>query len=84
MLGDYYEHKKSSCLQCSPAHRKEMVLLIESLSVKKKYKLETIYNAVNVADRYLRALSLRGKKAPSLVLIALTSLILSAKVNESN
>ena len=30
-----------------------MVALIEQLHISKKYKIETLYSAVSIADRYL-------------------------------
>ena len=45
-------------------------------------KVETIYLAVNIADRYLNEIAMQGKPAPNLVLLAITSQILAAKANE--
>ena len=51
-VGDYFDGSGSE-LCSSPAHRKEMVYLVEILSHKKQYKEETVYLAVNIADRYM-------------------------------
>jgi len=55
-LGDYLDCECSS-LNISGAHRKEMVRLIEKLHSEKNYRIETLYLAVNIADRYLINLS---------------------------
>ena len=60
-----------------------MVRLIENLAARKEYNLETIYLAVNIADRYLHGLSTRGKPDPNFVLLAMTALMLAAKANEA-
>ena len=80
-IGDYF----SECplFESSPAHRKEMILLIELLNTKKSYKLETFFLAVNIADRYLQALARQGAEAPSHVLLAVTAIMIAGKNNES-
>ena len=80
-IGDYF----SECplFESSPAHRKEMILLIELLNTKKSYKLETFFLAVNIADRYLQALARQGAEAPSHVLLAVTAIMIAGKHNES-
>ena len=80
-LGDYLSCGQSS-LNITVAHRKEMVRLIESLHSKKNYRVETLYLAVNVADRYLINLAERGEPAPGLVLLAVTSLLIAAKASQ--
>ena len=60
-----------------------MVYLVEILSHKKQYGEETVYLAVNIADRYMSIMAERGEKPPCHVLIALTSTILAAKMTES-
>ena len=51
-MGNYLEDDQS-VLWTSPAHRKELVYLVEILSHKKSYREETVYLAVNIADRYM-------------------------------
>ena len=60
-----------------------MVILIEIINNKKHYKLETFFLAVNIADRYLQAVAKEGKEAPSHILLAVTTVMLAAKMNES-
>ena len=57
-----------------------MVHLIRELHRKKGYRLETLYLAVSIADRYLCYLR---KRAPCLVLLSVASLLLAAKLNEA-
>lgn len=59
-----------------------MVRLIEKLHTQKKYRLETLYLAVNVADRYLINVIARGQAVPNLVLLALTSIMIAAKAGQ--
>ena len=57
-------------------------MLIEELHGIKEYKPQTLFTAVRIADRYL-ALSLdKGQPLPCLVTLALTSLLLGAKLEE--
>ena len=37
-----------------------MVILIEELNLLKEYKLETLYLAVSLADRYLVNIAIKG------------------------
>ena len=80
-IGNYFV--ESPKFESSPAHRKEMILLIELLNTKKSYKLETFFLAVNIADRFLEALATQGSDAPSHVLLALTAIMIAGKSNES-
>ena len=59
-----------------------MVLLIEDLCIIKKYKLETLFLAVSIADRFLASQAIQGKIAPCLISLALTSLLLAAKLEQ--
>ena len=59
-----------------------MVRLIESLHRAKNYRLDTLYLAVNIADRYLSNLSQRGQPSPNLVLLTVTSLMIAAKAKQ--
>ena len=60
-----------------------MVHLIEIVSTRKDYQIETFFLAVNIADRYLRTLTSKGITAPSHVLLGITVLIIAGKANES-
>ena len=51
-IGDYLSNP-SCTLQISSFARQQMVMLIEELCNIKEYKLETLYLAVSIADRYL-------------------------------
>ena len=52
-VGNYLEAKDGWKLDMNASHRKEMVCLIEKMHRLKSYRLETLYLAVNIADRYL-------------------------------
>ena len=51
-IGDYLSNP-SCTLKISSFARQQMVMLIEELCNLKEYKLETLYLAVSLADRYL-------------------------------
>ena len=57
-----------------------MVLLIEKLSIAKNYKKETYYLAVSIADRYLVYVVVSEKEAPCLVTLAVTCILMAAKL----
>ena len=60
-----------------------MVTLIEELHSCKDYRLETFFLAVSLADRYLvYTAAAEDEKAPSLILLAVTCLLLAAKLEE--
>lgn len=81
-LGDYFEECEQSYHNTTSAHRREMVCLIENLHTQKKYRIETLYLAVNIADRYLIKTFASGKPVPNLVLLALTSIMIAAKAGQ--
>lgn len=59
-----------------------MILLIEDLSYQKKWKLETMYSAVSIADQYLSSLIPRNEVSPCLVQLGLTCLLIASKLEE--
>ena len=60
-----------------------MVLLIEELHKIKGYRELTLFYAVNIADKYLATLASQGAPAPQIVTLAVVSLLLAVKLNES-
>lgn len=79
-LGDYL--KENSTLHIQSEQRKRMVILIEELVRKRRYRRETLFLAVSLADRYLATLAVVGKQAPCLVTLAVTCLLIAAKLNQ--
>ena len=69
-------------LRISPEQRKRMVILVEELVRKRKYRRETLFLAVSLADRYLVTLTVAGRPAPCLVGLAVTCLLIAAKLNQ--
>jgi len=58
-------------------------MTIQFLHKKKDgYKQETMHLAGNIADRYLRHLKSKGKKAPNLAMLATTALLMAAKIEQ--
>ena len=58
-----------------------MVILLEELHSKKNYRKETLFLAVSLADRFLINLTVHQIKAPCLVDLAVTCLLIAAKLN---
>ena len=49
----------------------------------KDYKLETLFQAVGLADKYLASIVDKGIEAPCLVNVAVTSVLMAAKLEEA-
>lgn len=80
-IGNYLSAPNCS-LDMSNCHRRNWVILIEHLHLIKQYKLETLYLAVSIADRYLSKLAKTGKPSPCSETLAVTSILVAAKVEE--
>ena len=59
-----------------------MVMLIEEFANLKEYKLDTLYLAVSLADRYLVNIAVRGEKAPCLISLAVICILMAAKMEQ--
>ena len=59
-----------------------MYYVIEKLHQVKDYKIETLFTAMNLADRYLAELAESQTKAPCLVALGVTTLLMAAKIEE--
>ena len=75
---------KSASLELKPGQRKGMVILIEDLQKSRGYKLETFYLAVSIADNYLIIMDTYNMEAPCLLTLAVTSLLIAAKIEEQH
>ena len=60
-----------------------MVMMMEKLNDMQNYKLETLFLAVSIADRYLLRLARRQQEAPCLVLLGVTTMLLAAKLEQA-
>ena len=60
-----------------------MVILIEQLHELKKYKIETLYTAMSLADRHLAKLHSEGRNLPCLISLATVCLLMAAKLEEN-
>ena len=56
--------------------------MIGQLNSSKKYKLETYYIAVSIADRYLSKLATEKAVAPNLVCLATVAVLMAAKLEQ--
>jgi len=79
VIGNYLEYK-GRLLQIDAKQRRVMVMMMESLNKLQEYKLETVFLAVSIADRYLLHLANRSSGAPCLVLLGVTCMMLAAKL----
>ena len=59
-----------------------MILMIEELNNLKRYKIETLYLAVSLADKCLLYLVAKNKKPPCLIKLAATCTLIAAKLEE--
>ena len=61
-----------------------MVILIEDLQKSRGYKSDTFYLAVNIADNFLFKRAQEDQPAPCMLTLAVTSVIIAAKIEEKN
>ena len=69
-------------LQITSHARRQMVLLIEELHTTKSYKIETLYLAVSLADRYLVYNAFNKNETPCFLTLAVACILLAAKIEE--
>ena len=80
-IGDYLTNPSCS-LDITPFARHQMVRLIEELVFLREYKLETIFIAVSLADRYLVSIAVKKERAPCLITLAVISVLMAAKLEQ--
>ena len=80
-VGDYMSNPRCS-LNITEFARQQMVRLIEELAYMKDYKLETIFIAVSLADRYLVNIAIKGDPAPCLIPLAVVCVLMAAKLEQ--
>lgn len=62
--------------------RQQMLSVLLEIHRIKKYKEETLYLAVSLADRYLWELIKIGHRSPCLILLSLICMLMAAKMEE--
>ena len=65
--------------------RRELITLIEELQEAQAYRIETYYLAVSIADRFISNLmcsKVTKKQSPCFVTLAVTCLLIAAKIEE--
>ena len=77
LIGDYTKNTS-----ITNKTRSSMILLIERLGENKEYTIDTIFLAISLLDRYL-AISEQGKRVSCLGTIAVSCLLIAAKVEEA-
>ena len=63
--------------------RLQMVILIEQLHELKRYRIETLYTAVSLADRQLSKINSESRNLPCLISLATVCVLMAAKLEES-
>ena len=79
-IGNYTVSKNPQRAEITDVERTHLVLLIEQLAAAKNYKMETLFLAVSLADRYLTGIARDKDKLPCLVTLGLTCTLLAAKI----
>ena len=59
-----------------------MVYLLEELNEAEGWKQETLFQAISIADRFLSRRAQLRKTAPCLIALAVTSLMIAAKIEQ--
>ena len=82
-VGNYLS-EETSCLtlQMNDYDRETMIALMQEIHRIKRYRIETLFLACSILDRFLQKLSETGIEAPNLVLLATVGLMIAAKLNE--
>ena len=81
-IGNYLTHEAMQDLCIKSEDRKSMVYLLEELNEAEGWKQETLFQAISIADRYLNHRAKLGKPAPCLISLAVTSLMIAAKIEQ--
>ena len=79
-VGDYVSEFPGTVSNYS---RTQVCLLIEEIHGIKEYKLDTLYTAVSLVDRYLVRVIVKKQKLPCMITLAVTCLLIAAKLEES-
>ena len=80
-VGDYMQFNDNQ-LGVGYEGRESMITLLEALNTQKKYKVETLYLALSLCDRYLVNLAIENVIAPSLITLAVVATLMAAKLEE--
>ena len=59
-----------------------MIALMQEIHRIKRYRIEPLFLACSILDRFLQKLKEAGTEAPNLVLLAVVGLMVAAKLNE--
>ena len=79
-IGDYTV-ESFGFVQVSNAERQLMIEMIEEIYLLKKYRrLETLYLAVSLVDRYLAHQIVHGFEKPCLITLVVTCVLIAAKL----
>ena len=80
-IGDYTTFS-SIFAPATGKRRIQMVIFIEELQAIKKYSVDTLFQAVSLADRYIAQTVIYGTEAPNIVILSVTCILLAAKLEE--
>ena len=80
-IGDYTAHPNAP-QELSEEARGHMVTLLEELNFLKRYKEETLYLALSIADRYLVRVTVAQTVPPCLITLAVVATLIAAKIEQ--
>ena len=83
-IGDYVAKiaGKEGVAKFSYLDRERLISIIQDLSKKKDYKVETMHLAGNLADRYLSTILPQGKQMPNIFALGATVMLMAAKLEQ--
>ena len=81
-IGNYLENEDNP-LEITSDHRSKAIALMSHMSDGMSFRIETLYVAVSIVDRYLINLISLDKKAPCLVTLGVVSMLIAAKLGNS-
>ena len=84
VIGNYLNIKNLSILSISSHQRTKAIMLMSHMNEAMGFKADTLYVSASIMDKYLINLSSRNKKAPCLVTLAITCVMIAAKLESSD
>ena len=82
-IGNYIDATNLPSRIITKSSRKFLIQMVQSLHQVKNYKVETLYLAISLVDRYLVNLVIRGEDKPvDFPSLAVSCLFLAAKIEQ--
>ena len=83
VIGDYLNEKNKAILAIESFHRSKAIMLIHHLTEGLALRPETLYVSASIMDKFLINLAAADEKAPCLVTLAITCVMLANKLDNS-